>query len=100
MAVAYASLDVRPAVREDRCVEIAAASPCWVRGRWMPATFAVALRLGNDQSPVDSYDAPVLRYITIAIWGLSSLFATLGLLYSLVSVEEVPPPAEPSSDAG
>ena len=54
--------------------------------------------LGN--APVDSYDAPVLRYITIALWGLSSLFAILGLLYSLVSVEEVPPPAEPSSDAG
>jgi hypothetical protein len=62
------------------------------------AAWASLTALGT--APSSATDAPVTRYITIAIWGLSSLFAIIGLLYSLTSADEVPPPsAKAESDA-
>lgn len=42
-------------------------------------------------APTSASDTPLLRYVTIAIWALSSLMATIGLLYSLASRDEAPP---------
>ena len=62
------------------------------------AAWASLTALGSAPRSVN--DVPVTRYITIAIWGLSSLFAIIGLLYSLTSADEVPPPQDEAESEG